>query len=71
MTLGLQEYEKTVATLVAAKKPVVTYCALTRRVHERTVRRSCSTERGVKDVRALAGGWNIWVDAKGAVVTGK
>jgi 3-mercaptopyruvate sulfurtransferase SseA len=28
-------------------------------------------ERGVKDVRALVGGWNTWVDSKGAVATGK
>jgi hypothetical protein len=28
-------------------------------------------ERGVKDVRALVGGWNTWVDTKGAVVTSK
>jgi 3-mercaptopyruvate sulfurtransferase SseA len=26
-------------------------------------------ERGVKDVRALVGGWNTWVDTKGAVAT--
>jgi 3-mercaptopyruvate sulfurtransferase SseA len=28
-------------------------------------------ERGVKDVRALIGGWNVWVNANGAVVSGK
>ena len=28
-------------------------------------------ERGVKDVRALLGGWNTWVDTKGTVATGK
>jgi 3-mercaptopyruvate sulfurtransferase SseA len=28
-------------------------------------------ERGVKDVRALVGGWNTWVNANGPVVTGK
>ena len=28
-------------------------------------------ERGVKNVRALIGGWNTWVKDKGPVVTGK
>jgi 3-mercaptopyruvate sulfurtransferase SseA len=28
-------------------------------------------ERGVKDVRALVGGWNTWVNEGNAVVTGK
>jgi len=28
-------------------------------------------ERGVKRVQALTGGWNTWVEAKGAVVSGK
>jgi 3-mercaptopyruvate sulfurtransferase SseA len=28
-------------------------------------------ERGVKNVRALTGGWNTWVNANGRVVTGK
>jgi 3-mercaptopyruvate sulfurtransferase SseA len=28
-------------------------------------------ERGVKSVRALTGGWNTWVEAKGRVVSGK
>lgn len=28
-------------------------------------------ERGVKNVRALTGGWNEWITAKGAVVTGR
>jgi hypothetical protein len=28
-------------------------------------------ERGVKDVRALVGGWNTWVNSNSPVVTGK
>jgi 3-mercaptopyruvate sulfurtransferase SseA len=28
-------------------------------------------ERGVKNVRALLGGWNTWVNTKSPVVTGK
>jgi 3-mercaptopyruvate sulfurtransferase SseA len=28
-------------------------------------------ERGVKSVRALTGGWNTWVESKGAIVKGK
>jgi 3-mercaptopyruvate sulfurtransferase SseA len=28
-------------------------------------------ERGVKNVRALTGGWNTWINANGAVVKGR
>jgi 3-mercaptopyruvate sulfurtransferase SseA len=28
-------------------------------------------ERGVKNVRALTGGWNTWIEGNGRVVTGK
>jgi 3-mercaptopyruvate sulfurtransferase SseA len=28
-------------------------------------------ERGVKNVRALTGGWNTWVNASGAIAKGR
>ena len=63
------ESEKTVSVLIKTKKPVVTYCACR---DEATAARAALMlqARGVRNVRALRGGWNDWVQAGSPIVKG-
>jgi 3-mercaptopyruvate sulfurtransferase SseA len=62
------ESESVVAVLIKTRKPVVTYCACS---DEATAARAALMlqARGVKNVKALRGGWNEWVKAGNPVVT--
>jgi rhodanese-related sulfurtransferase len=64
------KYEKTIGKLKSAGKPVVTYCACP---GEATAARAAVLlgERGVKDARALVGGWSDWFNDENRIEKGK
>jgi 3-mercaptopyruvate sulfurtransferase SseA len=64
------EFDRTLDAIKALRKPVVVYCGCAGDAGAVRVA-NLLTERGVRDVRVLAGGWIDWFNDGNPVVTGR